>query len=298
MATRFLTAAVTLSLVFSFAPRTEAQHGGSMNMTGPGGVLSSDPCVLQPSRPECEYYHFPMANTTADLNALCTAMPFMSACTIRDMCEAGAVPTLNATGWCKPFSLVAHVCSVDEGMSRMKGCVNYNSMCNETAGSVVIQCEVIKPLPNLPSTKAVNAEVKSICEEMPDMQGCEKCSFANNVTYANCDLLGVYSQLCRSMPTHTQCFMMNTLCAGPTGTTSLCSGWTYTQYQGQTSPPSVVTQTNGVVPTKPTSSMTVATATTTTSIISTSRPSSGTTVGFSITLGLALALVALRYTTL
>ncbi|KAI9033460.1 hypothetical protein DFJ74DRAFT_193010 [Hyaloraphidium curvatum] len=201
-----------LTLALAAISAVAAQHGGMPSMNNTGGVLLSDQCVVTPSTTgsvhglasadplanlasdsaSCEYYQLPHHTSVADLDNLCTMMPFMSACSVRDLCAAGAVPYLNASGWCKPFSLLAHVCSVDEGMSKMKGCVNYNRLltcillCNVTAGMVVIQCKAIVPLPNLPSTMPLNAVVKSICEEMPYISGCEKVNIDCTWPFEGC----------------------------------------------------------------------------------------------------------------
>lgn len=214
-------------------------------------TTSSEPCIAMPSMPNCTDYTYPTSNATADITSLCNAMPFMTGCSISNICATGGSSSLalQSGGYCNPISLLADTCKSDTGMSKMSGCKSYNSMCNMTAGSVVSACTKYPPVPGLPTTMAVNAAVKSICTEM-SMSGCEKCSWAGNVTFANCDLLvrpcvgrvplvsaisnltslpsskskSVYSSLCTQMPTMSQCSAFPGMCSsGALGQTGLCT---------------------------------------------------------------------------
>ncbi|KAI9033459.1 Ctr copper transporter family-domain-containing protein [Hyaloraphidium curvatum] len=187
-------------------------------------ATAAAPCVADPTTATCASFIYPDANATADLTSLCTSMPFMTGCSAAAMCASSGdnAQALHAGGFCTPMSLVADTCVSDAGMSMMGGCRNYVSMCSNV--SVVAQCAANPALPGLPTTDAVNAAVKSICTEMT-MTGCEKCSYVGGVTYANCDLLAVYSDLCNAMPTMSQCIIHASMCSssGPLASTTLCT---------------------------------------------------------------------------
>ncbi|KAI9004360.1 Ctr copper transporter family-domain-containing protein [Hyaloraphidium curvatum] len=198
---------------------------GAAAMEMGGGSAPTETCISTPATPSCAGYVYPETNATADVDSLCTAMPFMTGCSVAGICRSGgaSAQALAAGGYCTGMSLLADTCVSDDGMSMMRGCRSYNSMCNATAGSVVAACAANPPLPGLPTTDEVNAAVKSICTEMT-MPGCEKCSYAGGVTYANCDLLAVYSDLCIQMPTMSQCTIHTSMCKQqPIGATTLCT---------------------------------------------------------------------------
>lgn len=45
-------------------------------------------------------------------------------------------------------------------------------------------------------------QVRSICEDMPNHTGCDKClpSWQKNATWGDCDLLATYGSVCSEMP--------------------------------------------------------------------------------------------------
>ena len=135
------------------------------SMSGmPGGMSSmvpstsfpanTPPCILNPADQACASYTYPESNITADLTSLCSAMGFMSACTLWAQCkQSGPTAVSTQADTCDGFSLLATVCKHDTGMSRMSGCRNYNALCNST--SLVPQCIQKTGLAHVPSTEMV-----------------------------------------------------------------------------------------------------------------------------------------------
>ncbi|KAJ3271542.1 hypothetical protein HK104_004680, partial [Borealophlyctis nickersoniae] len=93
----------------------------------------------------------------------------------------------------------------------MSDCAPYVSACNNPANASAA-CGTNPPLPSLPSTTQVAKQIGSICTEM-DMSGCDKCKLPPGATYADCDLLGTYSSLCKSMPGMSQCAEWKSMCS-------------------------------------------------------------------------------------
>ncbi|KAI8465277.1 MAG: Ctr copper transporter family-domain-containing protein [Monoraphidium minutum] len=169
-------------------------------------VLAVD-CVTTPTDPSCATFKLPNATAVTDLNALCSAMHFMTGCSLYKACNAttranvGADPTI-----CDPFQQLATICARDPGMGGMGGCrAHYAGMCAN--GSVVRQCRA-SPGFGLVSTEDSNKWVRSICEEM-DMEGCDRCTPAWKEGKVwggpNCDPFAVYGWLCVQMPDMWQC---------------------------------------------------------------------------------------------
>ncbi|KAJ3394483.1 hypothetical protein HDU92_006868 [Lobulomyces angularis] len=170
--------------------------------------------------------NYPDANATADITLLCESMPFMAGCSVMTACSG------KSDAFCKPFSILSDICAAD--MPRMNDCTNYRVRCNITgtgdknvpANPIALlgntndaQCKSELPLPSLPSSKSLSSQVSSICSEM-NMSGCEKCKNTGS-TYMDCNLLEVYSFLCKSMPDMKQCGEWKSLCAA-TPTLSFC----------------------------------------------------------------------------
>ncbi|KAJ3088956.1 hypothetical protein HK102_007543 [Quaeritorhiza haematococci] len=194
-------------------------------------------CLQSPQSASCADFTYPPANITADLTDLCTQMPFMPGCSLKNLCEDAAAKGLSSvagSNGCQPFALLGGVCKKD--MPRMRGCAGYSALCNAN-GSVVGQCTQFPPLPEFPTTDLVRNQVLSICTEMT-MDGCEKCRFATPTSYPDCDLLSVYSQLCIAMPNMYQCAEWKTFCsAGSNSQLPYCGG--------SSSPSSSTTSTSG-----------------------------------------------------
>ncbi|KAJ3035191.1 hypothetical protein HDV00_004260 [Rhizophlyctis rosea] len=147
----------------------------------------------------------PDTNSTTSLTNLCQQMPGMPGCTIRTSCSSPS--STIPSEYCTPFSLLSNICSLD--MPRMSDCAAYTSTCaNSTT-----RCTgpSLSPLPSLPTSAQTTASISSICTEM-SMDGCSTCSIRPNATYAQCDLLSTYAQLCKAMPNMRQCSYWQSMC--------------------------------------------------------------------------------------
>jgi hypothetical protein len=93
---------------------------------------NADSCVANPLQSNCTSYTYPTQDAAADLGKLCNAMHFMASCSVAKACNAsGAGPdgtgpgaaavSSNNPNICSPLNLVATVCKLDKGMSRMMG---------------------------------------------------------------------------------------------------------------------------------------------------------------------------------
>ena len=74
-----------------------------------------------------------------------------------------------------------------------------------------MSCSSAEKCDLLPTTETVTREIYSICTEM-NMAGCENCKIGPNSTYAECDLMSTYSQLCTAMPNMSQCGEFKQMC--------------------------------------------------------------------------------------
>jgi hypothetical protein len=183
----------------------------------PSFTLATSSCLDTPSDPDCSY---PSQNAKNDMDNLCNAMPFMTGCSLRYMCQNSQyVNDLISKPYCSSdFQLVASVCYRDPEMKMMKGCTDYNRVCRQENASSnalsgpVQQCTEETSIATLPTTSTLASQVKSICTEMT-MDGCERCTFESGKKYASCDLLSVYGYLCYQMPEMSQCGEWSTLCA-------------------------------------------------------------------------------------
>ena len=150
---------------------------------------------------------------STELGILCGQMPGMPGCSLLKQCleDSHTLPS----SYCSNSSLIADICTYD--MPRMSACLNFT-------------CDNCVPLPNLPTSVVATRAIFSICSEM-NMDGCSNCRISSNAsTYANCDLLGTYGQLCRAMPEMSQCESWNQMCSSSPGI-KLCD------YQGMASAP-------------------------------------------------------------
>ena len=190
-------------------------------------LAQTEECITNPTLPACTSFVLTDETALTDLADLCKNMPFMVSCSMQKMCSAEQNINESVQKYCSPFSLLADGCAVD--MPRMGGCARYSGMCGISRNvsgiavpadpsslfrnTVVSQCTTASPLPLLPSTAQVNTQVKSICAEM-DMIGCDKCKITpqGGRTYLDCDILGVYSELCQAMPEMSQCGAWKSMC--------------------------------------------------------------------------------------
>ncbi|KAF8065742.1 p80 [Scenedesmus sp. PABB004] len=235
--------AMLLVALMALSSVTGQQHGAmhaaapaasSGGGRAPAAAAQLDSCVAEPLAANCSAYEFPLAAAAADAQRLCGAMHFMAACSVAKACNAsGAGPltprapgaarvSANDPDVCQPFNHVATVCRLDTGMGRMAGCAHFATMC--VPGSRVPACAELPGLSALPTSEAVNKQVRSICEEMT-MDGCERCmpSWAAGRTWADCDLLDTYGQLCYAMPEMPQCAEWHAMC-GADASLAFCHG--------------------------------------------------------------------------
>ncbi|KAF9918165.1 hypothetical protein FBU30_000328 [Linnemannia zychae] len=176
-------------------------------------------CLVTPSDPSCVSFELPPATITADLEGLCTQMPYMPGCSLYSSCKLAS----KTDQWCRPFSVLADICSVD--MPMMKDCKNYVSLCgaasNQTTASRPSICKSAPMIASFPTTKNASALVIDICTEM-DMAGCERCHKPSPGDYAaNCDTLGTYAILCKAMPEMSQCGTWKSMCSTSSETASI-----------------------------------------------------------------------------
>ncbi|KAJ3184681.1 hypothetical protein HDU87_004084 [Geranomyces variabilis] len=165
------------------------------------------------------------ATATSAIANLCGQMSGMPGCSINTACNT--MPGTIPDPFCKPVSVLGDICAMD--MPTMSACSGYNAACNTTTtttsggggsggggGSAMSMCAA--PITSLPTSKIATQRIRSICTEM-NMPGCEEtCAakiMAGNAasSYAECDLLGAYAGLCKSMPGMSQCGEWMAMCA-------------------------------------------------------------------------------------
>lgn len=182
-------------------------------------------CVTNPTLANCTTFKLPHSVLQGDLNNLCKAMHFMTACSIYKACRAAAALPDDVVGAftakvssnpevCRRMHLVSTVCVHDTGMGKMAGCQShFNSMCAQ--GTRVPTCLSFKGFPQLPTTKALNQAVKQLCSAKRTRPGCAPClqSYDANKTYGNCDLLGVWGDICVAEPKLPQCANHTAICS-------------------------------------------------------------------------------------
>ncbi|KAJ3159932.1 hypothetical protein HDU86_001196 [Geranomyces michiganensis] len=172
-------------------------------------VLTTAPALFVAAQQQPQQPLSDAAATTA-IASLCAQMSGMVGCSINTACaSAGAIPD----PYCKPVSILGDICAND--MPTMSGCSGYTSACgNSTTTSLTCAA----PIPSLITSKTATQGIRSICSEM-NMAGCEAACAAKIMagssasSYAECDLLGTYAALCKSMPGMSQCAEWKTMCA-------------------------------------------------------------------------------------
>jgi len=164
--------------------------------------VSAQDCIKNSTQASCSSYVYPTESARGDITSLCSAMSFMPGCTLDRTCNTSRSDIADSP-YCDEFAVVREICAFDTGMSMMKGCSGYNSMC--VSGTAVMQCSL--NVLTIPSTMIAKNLTLGICNEMT-MDGCEKCS----ATGAPCDWLSVYSNLCIQMPDMSQCGAWQTMC--------------------------------------------------------------------------------------
>ncbi|KAF9915169.1 hypothetical protein BX616_006741 [Lobosporangium transversale] len=191
---------------------------GTLSITHHVQAQSVD-CLITPSDPSCASFELPEATIKADLDGLCTQMPYMPGCSLYKSCQAAS----KADQWCTPFSVLADICALD--MPNMRDCKNYVALCgaavNQTLAARPAICKKAPMISAFPTTKNASALVIDICTEM-DMAGCERCPKPKPDTYAaDCDTLGTYAILCKAMPDMHQCAAWKSMCSSSSDTASV-----------------------------------------------------------------------------
>jgi len=182
---------------------------GALSLQAMVSAQTAIDCLKTPSDPSCASFELPAATTQADLENLCSQMPYMPGCSLLNSCQSSH----KTDQWCTPFSVLADICALD--MPNMGGCKNYVALCgaasNSTAAKPAI-CTQAPMIPSFPTTKNASALVIDICTEM-DMAGCERCPKPAPGAYAaDCDTLGTYAILCKAMPEMSQCSTWKSMC--------------------------------------------------------------------------------------
>eukprot|EP01135_Chromosphaera_perkinsii_P000478 Nk52_evm32s96 gene=Nk52_evmTU32s96 len=146
----------------------------------------------------CASFEMPAAIAARGYAMNCEMMPFMSSCAVGRVCS-------SSEDYCSDFSLLKISCL---DMPGMMGCTAYNSMCpvNGTNTSPVAQCA--KSVPMVPSTSTTQSLVSGICQSHT-MEGCNDCMS----DLGKCDILTVYSNMCKRMSDMSQCQQWRSMCS-------------------------------------------------------------------------------------
>mmetsp|Transcript_8458 Transcript_8458/g.22644 ORF Transcript_8458/g.22644 Transcript_8458/m.22644 type:complete len:449 (-) Transcript_8458:725-2071(-) len=157
-----------------------------------------DTCPDTPTAPECATYKYPAERVQQDLDALCSAMPDMPGCSVRNACQAHELTDERV---CNGMVLLATLC---EDMPSMSGCRTYDTMCGK--GSVIQECSTHAPIRRMPSWSESRQAMFDMCEDHP-MQQCASC------TKTHCpDPLASLSGACIDMPDMPECAMFDRWC--------------------------------------------------------------------------------------
>ncbi|KAL6778020.1 CTR1 [Auxenochlorella protothecoides x Auxenochlorella symbiontica] len=169
-------------------------------------------CYDDPTTASCTDFVQPTSITEANITVLCDSMPFMSGCTLHNMCNAG---TASGT-YCDPFSILADLC-VD--MPGMNGCQGWVALCS-ASGTKVAQCTQHAAVPNLVITFDAMDQVIDMCGQMY-MDGCSDCT--SRTACPNPIL--TLAQVCQGMPSMPECASYTAMCDGGAAGTfaTLCS---------------------------------------------------------------------------
>eukprot|EP01114_Cavostelium_apophysatum_P018846 TRINITY_DN5922_c0_g1_i1.p1 TRINITY_DN5922_c0_g1~~TRINITY_DN5922_c0_g1_i1.p1 ORF type:complete len:356 (-),score=45.74 TRINITY_DN5922_c0_g1_i1:37-1104(-) len=163
-------------------------------------IAQDDSCIATPRETSCQNYQMPESYSQAAVEGVCDMMSAMPACTVATVCTN----TKYASGpFCDPFSIVKELCS---DMTTMSLCSNFTSMCPST--SLITQCAT-ETLP-LPSSYEIQGLINGICSEM-SMEACKACNAPSDAM--DCPTLQIYSNLCKAMPSMTQCASWKMICS-------------------------------------------------------------------------------------
>lgn len=146
--------------------------------------------MFSPSNASCVNFTMPKPMVKQGIIANCKSMPHMVGCTVEHICTSpDSSPKITLSPHCAGFPILKALCA---DMPGMLGCKNYTTMCSDV--SVVKECHM-QALP-LPKTMALSKTVETMCTTM-HMEPCDRCKKQGMML--QCDLLRVYSDLCKSM---------------------------------------------------------------------------------------------------
>ena len=130
-------------------------------------------CLKDPSAPECASYTFSDETLNATLEEICVHSSlgenygWPSACTLFSECKKGR----GLDAFCRPLGLVIAAC--EDQKEVIAECADYANVCGSE--SVIEQCKQDAILPDLPSAEDSMAATVAMCNDMPDMDGCDTC---------------------------------------------------------------------------------------------------------------------------
>lgn len=149
----------------------------------------------------CPEFVLPNQNITVLIGNLCGQMPGMVGCSLKTLLPSAS-----------PMDVYSTLCT---DMPNMAACSIYTEMANNKVTQAI-------PKLKLPTSSKVTSLIYGICQDMK-MDGCNQCAIGKkDAGYANCNLLGIYSSMCATMPSMPQCADHAALCQNNSGYT-LCS---------------------------------------------------------------------------
>jgi len=163
-------------------------------------AASNDTCVLNPSNSSCTNYQLPSSVVDGDISMLCDMMPWMLGCGLDSLCTT-QTGLSNQSLYCNNFGIYTGLCAD----MAMKPCTDRQNMC--APGSVVSECNT--PYLQLGSTSQVAQQVQWMCGNM-SMPGCTAACTGTDLQ--KCPLLTTYANLCKSMPTMSECAQWKATC--------------------------------------------------------------------------------------
>jgi len=164
-------------------------------------VINADnECIASPFNQSCKSYEMPDDMIENVIDQMCTSMPSMPSCDANSICLN---PDFSGGSYCSRFAILQAIC---EDMTGSSLCTNLTLMCR--TGSVVQQCST-NQLP-LPTSIATQNYINSICSQMT-MPECAQCEAPSNAM--TCNTLQVYSNLCKTMPSMTECSSWKMICS-------------------------------------------------------------------------------------
>eukprot|EP00020_Sapocribrum_chincoteaguense_P004004 CAMPEP_0170754206 /NCGR_PEP_ID=MMETSP0437-20130122/12886_1 /TAXON_ID=0 /ORGANISM="Sexangularia sp." /LENGTH=217 /DNA_ID=CAMNT_0011093343 /DNA_START=79 /DNA_END=728 /DNA_ORIENTATION=+ len=153
------------------------------------------------------------------MNMLCNAMPFMTACLIRDVCEGEhgehetEVEGDAALTVCDMREQFAFTCTKDTGMSGMMGCANYTTLCGSGNCST-------GALDGAPMSMMALDDAMALCSDAAELDECSMCVEGES---SNCNTLHVLGASCgasHEVANGEHCGAWRSWCCGADGGSS------------------------------------------------------------------------------